>query len=182
MRVGGVGAAAGLEDELVHAGQLAQDPVEAVHDREHALQRVLGLQRVELGELRRAELLVDARVVLHRAGAEEADAHHPQRLLRQAQVVAQHLGLGELGQLRRVGAPHRFGHERLGGPDGGRDLRLDRGEEHATPARRAHLHDERLVPAGRVECATRLAAHEVTSSSASASRSMSGRLWTSVTQ
>ena len=45
MGVGGIGAAAGLEDELVHARQLAQDQVEVVDDLEHALQRVVGLQR-----------------------------------------------------------------------------------------------------------------------------------------
>ena len=39
----GVGAAAGLEDELVHAGELAQDQVEPVDELEHALQRLVVL-------------------------------------------------------------------------------------------------------------------------------------------
>ena len=50
MGVGRVSTAAGLEHEPVHAGQLAQDHVEAVDRRQHALQRVLGLQRVQLGQ------------------------------------------------------------------------------------------------------------------------------------
>ena len=49
--VGGVGAAAGLEDELVHAGQLAQDQVEPVDELEHALQRLVGLGGVQLRDL-----------------------------------------------------------------------------------------------------------------------------------
>ena len=52
VRVGRIGAAAGLEDELIHAGQLAQDQVEAVDDLQHALQRLLVLVRVQLGDLR----------------------------------------------------------------------------------------------------------------------------------
>ena len=47
----------------------------------------------------RREHLVEPRVVLHRAGAEQADAHHPERLLREVQVVALDLELGQLGQL-----------------------------------------------------------------------------------
>ena len=111
--VRGVRPAAGLEHEPVHAGEAAQDLVEAVDRGEDALKRVLGLVRVELGELRpRRERLAEPRVVLHRAGAEEADPHHPERLLREVQVVAEDVGLRELRQLGRSGAAHRLGDER----------------------------------------------------------------------
>ena len=55
------GAAAGLEDELVHAGQLAQDQVEAVHELEHALQRLVVLVGMQLGDLGPRRELVASR-------------------------------------------------------------------------------------------------------------------------
>ena len=95
-------AATRLEDELVHAGEAAEDQVEAVHELEHALQRLVGLVGVQLRDLGpRDELPGEPRVVLHRARAEEADAHHSERLLREVEIVAQDLGLGQLGQLGR---------------------------------------------------------------------------------
>ena len=170
-RVRGVRPAAGLEDEPVHPGEAAQDLVEAVDRGEDALKRVLGLVRVELGELRpRRERLAEPRVVLHRAGAEEADPHHPERLLREVQVVAQDVGLRELGQLGRRRAAHRLGDER-------RRVALDV-EDLAAAALAPQLHHERLVPDGRVVAAI----HASTSFSAVASRSTSPVLCTSVTQ
>ena len=49
--VRGVGAAARLEDELIHAGEAAEDQVEAVHELEHALQRLVGLVGMQLRDL-----------------------------------------------------------------------------------------------------------------------------------
>ena len=75
---------------------------------------VLVLQRMQLGHAVHADqLLVHLGRVLHGAGAlaDVARQVHAQRLLREAQVVAQHLVLAELRQRRRLGAPHALGHE-----------------------------------------------------------------------
>ena len=147
MRVRGVGAAPGLEDELVHARQLAQDQVEAVHDLEHALHGVVVLVRVDLGDLRpRDDLLAEPRVVLHRARAEQVDAHHPERLLREMQVVALHLELRELGQRRLGAAAHARGDQALRIADGVAHPCRGLRKHEAAPARTPHLHHERLVP------------------------------------
>ena len=92
-----VSAAARLERDFVHPAELAQPVPHAVHDFEDALDRFLGLERVERLDLRRrGELLVDAWAVLHRA---RAQAHAVARVvavshLGAADVVAQDLGLG----------------------------------------------------------------------------------------
>ena len=144
-----------------------------MHDLEHALQRLVVLVGMQLGDLGpRDELAREPRVVLHRAGAEEADAHHPERLLREVQVVAQDLGLRQLRQLRaarRGAAPSGTSvgrvADRVASTSGSTSAKT-------TPRRpgRAHLHHERLVPDGRVVAAER---HASTSSSAATSRSMS---------
>ena len=179
--VRGVRAAAGLEDELVHTRQAAEDLVEPVHEGEHALERLCILVWMELCELRpRGQRLADARVVLHRAGAEEADAHHPERLLGQMQVVAEHVGLRELRQLRGRCAAHRGRHEREGVSDPLEHLLLGGGEHEAAAPLASELHDERLVPDRGVVLPQ--AGHASTSRSAPASRSRSSRVCTSVTQ
>ena len=182
VRVRGVRAAAGLEDERVHARERAQDQVEPVDELEHALQRLVVLVRVQLGDLRpRRERLAEPRVVLHRAGAEEADAHHPERLLREVQVVAQHLGLGQLGQrraARRAASPP--GRARRRRRRARATLGLGLGK--TTPRRpgRAQLHHERLVPDGGVVARRRVT--RPPPPAPSASRSMSACVCTSVTQ
>ena len=151
MRVGRVSPAAGLEHELVHAGQLAQDQVEAVQDLQRPLQRLLVLKRVNLRDFRAPRRgLRDGGVVLHRAGAEEADVLHPQGHLGEVQVVAQHLGLGKLGEPWPVAATHGGGDERRGVADGPGDLGICRRVHLPAPAGMTELHDERLVPAGGV--------------------------------
>ena len=62
VEVGRVGAAAGLEDEPVHARELAQRLLEPMDDLEHALERLLVLVRVHLGD----EVLRGARASLTR--------------------------------------------------------------------------------------------------------------------
>ena len=152
--VRGVGAAARLEDELVHPGEAAEDQVEPVDELEHALQRLVVLVGVQLRDLGpRDELPGEPRVVLHRAGAEEADAHHPERLLREMEVVAQDLGLGQLGQLGRRVPAQRLRERARPGRRPRPHLGLDVVEDDAAPARPAHLHHERLVPDGRVVAA-----------------------------
>ena len=146
------GAAARLEDERVHARDAAQDQVEPVHELEHALQRLVVLVGMQLGDLRpRRELGREPRVVLHRARAEQAHAHHPERLLREVEVVAQHL---RLGQLRAAPAATYAacpsGTSASGSPT--TDAMPGSASPKTTPRRpgRAHLHHERLVPDGRV--------------------------------
>ena len=177
MRVGGVGPAAGLEDELVHARQLAQRPGPAGR---RSPARPASCPRAAAGAARAPrcsrETDSEPRVVLHRAGAEQADAHHAERLLGQVQVVALHLELGQLGQLPGRGSRAHGAGISSPGRRGRCDSRLDRRDQTA-PRRPARpmLHDDRLVPdrrrgsgAGRLR-----AGHAVTSASASASRSMS---------
>ena len=92
-----------LEADRVEARHLAQDPLEVPLELERTLRRVVVGERVQVAEAAKADQpLVDPRVVLHRAGAEgvEAgvDAEVPGRELRE---VAEHLGLGDLGEPRR---------------------------------------------------------------------------------
>ena len=78
-------------------------------DLENPLNRTFRLEGVQLGELgRRGELLVDLGTVLHGAGA-LTDIHvqiRTQVLLRQSQVMLQHLHLAQLGQSRRIVPDH----------------------------------------------------------------------------
>src|ERR1700687_424329 len=92
--IGGIGPAAGLEDELIHARELAQDEIEGMDDFQNALKGILRLIGMKLGEIGpHRHHLAEPGVVLHGAGSEQADAHHAQRLLREMQVVALHLRL-----------------------------------------------------------------------------------------
>ena len=181
VRVRRVRAAARLEDEPVHPREPAEDLVEPVDELEDALERLVVLVRVELGELRpRRERLVEPRVVLHRAGAEQADPHHPERLLREVQVVAQHLRLGQLRQRRAApraaSAPGRA--RRVADPLA--HLGLGVGEDEPAAARRPSS-----ITSGSSQTAAwyrRRPFIASTSSSAAASRSMSARVCISVTQ
>ena len=112
MEEGRVGAPSGLEHELVHAGQLPKHPVEPMDDLERALEGFDVLIGMGPGHERLpGERLGDPRVVFHGAGTEQADAHHPQHLLAEMQVVAQHLGLRELGQIDRAAPAQGFGNQ-----------------------------------------------------------------------
>src|SRR5579871_1737033 len=100
------------------------------------------------------------------------------------QVMALHLGLGELRQLRRFTPAHiawdkafRLTH-RLA------DLGIGWGENLAAATRIAELHHHRFVPDRRVIAGKlSICAHLPTASfSAEARRSISSRVWTSVTQ
>src|SRR5262247_1758325 len=95
-----------------------------------------------------------------------------------------HLGLGELGQARRLATGHarrdqapRLAHGLLR-----RGLGL--GKHLGAPAGMAELHDQRLVPDGRVIPAQSvLLSHLPTASfSTAARRSISSLVWISVTQ
>ena len=96
-----LGAAAGLERETVHAGDLAHVLAGVIHDLHDALTGAFVLQGVHLAHLREVcELIVDLGAVLHGAGTlADLDVDiGAEGLLRQARVVAQHAGLGDLRQ------------------------------------------------------------------------------------
>ena len=64
-----------LQRDRVEARHLGEDLLQAPLELERALRAVLVLQRMEVREAgQRHEPLVDARVVLHRAGAERVEA------------------------------------------------------------------------------------------------------------
>ena len=98
-----LGARRGLEADRVEPGDLAEDPLEVPLQLERALRGVVVGERVEVAEAREPdEPLVDARVVLHRAGAERVEARVDAEVAaRELGEMAQHLGLGELGKPRR---------------------------------------------------------------------------------
>ena len=129
-----VGAGRGLQADVRQAADLA----EARLQEPHQLQRALGPRRV-LGRVQpgvagqRRDPLVEARVVLHRAGAERVEAAVEVEVApREAVVVADDLRLGDLGQVGRLGA-QELGRDQLlerrlghfgGGHDGGAAPRL----------------------------------------------------------
>ena len=103
-----------LQRHGVEPADLGEDLLQAPHQLERTLGRVLLLQRMEVREPRQSrDDLVDARVVLHRARAERieagVDAEVPRRQLGE---VANELRLGDLGQARRLGAAKAVRHRR----------------------------------------------------------------------
>ena len=104
-----------LEADRVEAGDLAQDLLQrATRARARPAQRrprLSGCRSRKPGSA--DEPLVDARVVLHRARAERIEARVDAEVARRERgEVAQHLGLGELGQARRLAAGELVGHLR----------------------------------------------------------------------
>ena len=93
-----------LERARVQARDLGEDLLQAPHQLEGALRRLGILKRVQVAEAgMRDHSLVDARVVLHRAGAERVEARvDSERARRELGEVAHELGLGHLGQPRRL--------------------------------------------------------------------------------
>ncbi len=149
VRVGRVGAAAGLEHELVHARELAQDQVEPVDDLERALQRVRVLVRVQLRRSRAGATSSSPRRGLYFIVQvpKRLTPIIPSVICDEVQVVALHLELGQLGQ-RRAPSARRM-------PAGTRPCdvaaaRRARAKQDAAAALAAELHHERLVPDGRV--------------------------------
>ena len=100
-------AGRGLERHRVQAADLREDLLEPPHELERSLRAVLVLQRVKVGEARVADHdLVDARVVLHRAGAEGVEAGVDAEVAsRQLGEVTHELELGRFRKPRRLGAP-----------------------------------------------------------------------------
>ena len=154
-------AGRGLERDGVEAGHLGEDLLQPPLELERALRAVLFLMRVELREAgQHHEPLVDARVVLHRAGAERieavVDAEVARRELRE---VTDELELGHLRQARRLRAAQLLRNVGRRQPSG-------RGIDRRAPARLRLLVDQ---------------LHRATSASTSASRSISSGVRFSVT-
>ena len=101
-----VGARGRLQGHVRQPRDLAQRVLQPPHQLERALRPVRVLERVQPGVARqRRDPLVQLRVVLHRARAERVEAGvEVEVALGQAVVVAHDLGLGHLGQARRLGA------------------------------------------------------------------------------
>src|SRR5712691_1130613 len=103
-----MGAGGGLEGHAVHADDGTQRLLESPHQLERALDALLVLVRVQAREPGQGgRLLVEHRVVLHRAAAERVEVLADRVVQRgQAAVVAHDLGLAEPGQARRARAKH----------------------------------------------------------------------------
>ena len=101
-----VRAGARLQRDVRQAGDLAQRLLELPHQLQRALGALRALRRVQARVARqRGDALVQLRVVLHRARAERVEAGvEVEVALREPVVVAHDLRLGDLGQLRRLGA------------------------------------------------------------------------------
>ena len=91
-----------------HAGQGLQPVGQRVDQFQGTLNRPLRLERVDIAEARQPrQLLVQARVVLHRAGAERIQpAVDREILLRQAGVMPDHLRLAQARQADGATLPH----------------------------------------------------------------------------
>ena len=83
---------------------LGEDLLQVPHQLERALGVLVLRMRVQVAEPReRGSALVDARVVLHRAGAERVEARvDPEGAVGERREVPHDLRLGELGKARRV--------------------------------------------------------------------------------
>ncbi|MNE45844.1 hypothetical protein D3C80_1401520 [compost metagenome] len=99
-----VRAGLGRQGHRRHARQGRQPMGQLVHQLQRALNRRLRLQRVDVREAGQTRhLLVQTRVVLHRARAQRIDGQiDGVVLLAQAHIVAHGLGLGQAGQTDRV--------------------------------------------------------------------------------
>ncbi len=102
-----MGAGAGRHGDGRHAGPGLQPMGEAVDQLERALDGGDRLQGMQIGQARQPRhLLVEARVVLHGAGAERIEPRVDRVvLLAEPRVVPHHLGLREAGEPDRPLAP-----------------------------------------------------------------------------
>ncbi len=160
-----------LQRDRGKPGDLREHRLQAPHELERTLRSLVllgGMEIAESGES--SEPLVEARVVLHRAGAERVEARvHAERTVGERGEVADELGLGDLGETRRPRSAKRGGELDLGeiGPR----------RPTCSPSGTRALEDEwRVRPS-----AAGLVAHEQTSPRTSASRSTSSTVFLSVT-
>src|SRR3546814_374509 len=90
----------GAHRDAVHAGEADQPEGEFVDHTERALHGIDGGERVDIGKARQPrDLLVEARVVLHRARAEREQPEVDRVILAaEPRIMPHRLGLGEAGQ------------------------------------------------------------------------------------
>ena len=93
-----------LERHRREPRDLREDLLQPPHELERALRGLVLLVRVQVAETREpGQPLVHARVVLHRARAERVEARvHAERAVGERREMADELGLGDLGQTRRM--------------------------------------------------------------------------------
>ena len=98
----------GAHRYAVHPGELDEPESEFVNHFQRAANRVDGLQRMDIGKARHPRnLLVEARVVFHRAGAEGKQAQIDGVVLPgKARIVPHCLGFGKAGKANGIGAFH----------------------------------------------------------------------------
>ena len=98
-----MGAGLRAHRDARHAGELEQPDRQLVDDLKRALDRLLRLQRMDVGKAGQPrDLLVQARVVLHRARPEREQAEVDRVILpRQASVMAHRLGFAQARQADR---------------------------------------------------------------------------------
>ena len=108
-----VGARGGLEADVLEAADLGQGTLQAPHQLQRTLGALRVLRGVQAGVARqRGDPLVEARVVLHRAGAERIGAGVEVEVApRETVVVADDLRLGDLGELRGALPPQIRGNQ-----------------------------------------------------------------------
>ena len=99
-----VGSGVRLEGEVCQSRQLAERTLQQYHQRPCSRYRMVGLQGVQVLELRQGRhLLVDFRIVLHGTRAEGVEASIDTKVvIREVRVVTHHrqfVGLGQLGIL-----------------------------------------------------------------------------------
>ena len=109
-----LGAGRGLERDGVHPGDLGEVPRQLVHELERTLRQGLGRQRMDLGEAGQPRhVLVELRVVLHRARAERIEVRVESVVQpRQARVMADYVELGDFRQPGGI-APEMLGRQEL---------------------------------------------------------------------
>ncbi len=186
-----VGAGLGAHRHAVHAGQLEQPLGKLVDHRQRALHRFLRLERMDVGETGQPrDLLVQARVVLHRARSEREQAEVDRVILpRQPGVMPHRLGLAEAGKADRTVAGEvadpRFDLRNGGEIDAGLVGRSDLEQQGLLEHQRAvagHgpgfamlIGGRRRPPAGRID------GHRTTSRSAPSNAAISSSVTVSVT-
>ena len=190
-----VGAGRGLQADVGQAADLAQRLLQQPHQLQRTLGALRVLGRVQAGVAgQRRDPLVEARVVLHRAGAERVEAAVEVEVApREAVVVTDDLRLGDLGQARWLVAQQLgrdqllervlgdFGLRQYGGASPGLRFLVDRLRAFALHRRLLQRHQP--TPSGALValCATNAPrSSRIASPSASASASTWARVRRSV--
>ena len=180
-----LGAGRRLERHAVHPADLGELALELPGELEEALQQGHGLHRVRRGKASQSrDLLVDLRVVLHRAGAERIEAEVDRGVPgREPREVPDHVHFGELREPFEILAQRRASQHRRGVALGD----VARRERESDAPRTAALEAQRLLVGEAVRGVAHpepaaLVAHRAAPASAPISRSIAARVASSVVQ